>query len=560
MTRTIVHGCPSTMGDDVQLNTTTLIRHAARTHGEREIVYREPDGSWQRYDYARCYERVCRGANALRALGVQPGDAVGILDWNNREHFELYWSIPGIAAVMLQLNLRLAPDQLAYVMNHSKAQFVLVDETLLPAAEAVADKVPTIKGWIVIGKKPLSALKTTLAPLYRYDDLLAAAPPEIAWPEVDERSAAIACYTTGTTGAPKGVYYSHRSIYLHAMATLCNYGNSLDDCTMLLTPMFHASCWGTPQAATLGANKIVLPGRYTMDDMDMITEAVIRENVTVMPGAPVLFQPMLGTLRAKGLHPDWHKMRMPCGATEPPVALMRGLFEETGAEIIHAYGATETSPLVTVNRYKPSARAELSEDELWDLKRKQGLPVSGIDVKILDFEDQTVPADGKTSGELCIRGPWITATYYDMPQADVAHRFTDDGYWRSGDMATLDARGYVKIVDRTKDVIKSGGEWISSIDMENAIMAIPQVLEAAVIGVPHPKWQERPVAIVALRKGAVLSVDDVRTHLSKRFADWQLPDKVVFVDAIARTSVGKANKKVMRAQYQDLYAGATPGA
>jgi fatty-acyl-CoA synthase len=544
------------MGDDVQLNTTTLIRHAARTHGEREIVYREPDGSWQRYDYAACYERVCRGANALRGLGVKPGDRVGILDWNNRQHFELYWSIPGIAAVMLQLNLRLAPEQLIYVIQHSHASLIVVDDTLLPIAESIADRVPEVRGWIVISPKPLSAIKTRLAPLYHYEDLLAAASPEIDWPEVDERSAYSACYTTGTTGQPKGVYYSHRAIYLHSMAVVCNYSITLDDCTLLLTPMFHASCWGSPQAATLMANKIVLPGRYDMTQIDMLTDVAIREGVTMMAGAPVLFQPMLDYIRAKGLHPDWHRMRMPCGATEPPVAMMRGFHDETGAEIIHAYGATETSPLVSVNRYKPSARAELSEDELWDLKRKQGLPVAGIDVKILDFDGQPVPADGETSGELCIRGPWITTTYYDMPKADIADRFTADGYWRSGDMATLDARGYIKIVDRTKDVIKSGGEWISSIDMENAIMAIPQVLEAAVIGVPHPEWQERPVAIIALRPGAELTTEEVRERLSNRFANWQLPDKVVFVKAIERTSVGKANKKVMRAQYEDLYTQA----
>ncbi|MCK9515240.1 MAG: long-chain-fatty-acid--CoA ligase [Ottowia sp.] len=554
MPQEIVQGCPSTMGDDVQLNTTTLIRHAARTHGEREIVYRERDGSWQRYDYAHCYERVCRGANALRRLGVQPGDRVGILDWNNREHFELYWSIPGIAAVMLQLNLRLAPEQLAYVINHSQASLIVVDETLLPLAEALAGQLTAVKGWIVISDKPLAQIKTPLAPLHQYEELLAGASADINWPLIAENSAYSACYTTGTTGNPKGVYYSHRSIYLHSMAVASNYGITLDDCTLLLTPMFHASCWGSPQAAALTANKIVLPGRYGMDDIAMLTDAAIREDVTMMAGAPVLFQPMLDYLRANELKPDWSRMRMPCGATEPPVSLMRGFYEQTGAEIIHAYGATETSPLVTVNRYKPSARAELGEDELWDLKRKQGLPVSGVDIKILGLDGKEVAHDGASAGELCIRGPWITASYHGMDAADMASRFTDDGYWRSGDMATLDARGYVKIVDRTKDVIKSGGEWISSIDMENALAAMPQVLEAAVIGVPHPKWQERPVAVVALREKGSVTADDIRAHLSSRFARWQLPDQVVFVDAIARTSVGKANKKAMRAEYRDLYA------
>ncbi|TAM09389.1 MAG: fatty-acid--CoA ligase [Nevskiaceae bacterium] len=555
MTQTIVRGCPSTMGDDYQLNTTTLIRHAARTYGEQEIVYRTPDGGWSRYTYADCFERVCRGANALRDLGVAPGDCVGVLAWNIREHFELYWSIPAIAAVMLQMNLRLTPADLGYVVGHSNASLIVVDEALLPVAESIADQVPSVKGWIVISDKPLAALKTRLAPLYHYEDLLAAASPADGWPMVDERSACSACYTTGTTGRPKGVYYSHRAMYLHSHAMATAIGMALDDCTMLITPMFHANCWGLPQAAALVASKIVIPGRYSAAATGELVDTMIREGVTVANGAPVIFQPVLDYIREKDLHPDFHRMRLLSGATEPPLSLMRGLFEETGAEVIQAWGATETTPLVTVNRFKPSVRKQLAGDALWSLKRKQGLPATGIDIKILDASDQEVPHDGETSGEACIRGPWITTTYHGMSDADLAGRFTDDGYWRSGDAATMDGRGYVKLVDRLKDVIKSGGEWISSIDMENMIVALPEVAEAAVIGVPHPKWQERPVAIVALRKGRTLSVDAICAHLSSKFAKWQLPDKIMFVDAIARTSVGKADKKVMRAQYADLYAG-----
>lgn len=263
---TIVRGCPSTMGDDFQLNTTTLIRHAARTHGDQEIVYRTPDGGWDRYSYRDSYARVCRSANALRQLGVGPGDRVGILDWNSRRHFELYFAIPGLGAVMLQMNLRLGTEDLSFVVGHSEASLVLVDETLLSVAEAIAPHVPGVKGWIVMSDKPLSEIRTSLSPVYHHEDLLAAAEPTINWPVIDERSAYSACYTTGTTGRPKGVYYSHRAIYLHSTSLAVNIGMGMDDCTMLLTPMFHAQCWGLPQTAMLAATKIVLPGRYMVED------------------------------------------------------------------------------------------------------------------------------------------------------------------------------------------------------------------------------------------------------------------------------------------------------
>jgi fatty-acyl-CoA synthase len=546
----IVQGCPSTMGDDAQLNTTTLIRHAARTHGDQEIVFRTTDGGWDRYTYADCYQRVCRGANALRSLGVGPADRVGILDWNSRRHFELYWAIPGLAAVMLQMNLRLAPEDLGYVVEHSKASFIAVDESLLSVAEAIEPQLTSVKGWIVLTDKPLGEIKTTLAPLYHYEDLVAAAQPAIAWPVVDERAAYSACYTTGTTGRPKGVYYSHRAIYLHSMAMAAALGMTLDDCTMLITPMFHGQCWGLPQAATLMANKIVLPGRYVAADTGPLTNAMIAERVTIANGAPAIFQPMLEHIRATGLRPDFSRARLLSGATEPPLSMMRGFHNETGAEVIHVYGATETTPLVSVNRLKRSLKETFDDERRWDLKRKQGLPMTGVDVALLDAKGNEQPHDGVSIGEICLRGPWITTRYHDMP--DGTDRFTTDGYWRSGDAGTIDANGYLKLTDRIKDVIKSGGEWISSIDMENAIMAHPAVVEAAVIGVPHPKWQERPVAIIVVKAGQDLSADAIHSHLSQHFARWQLPE-VIFTDAVKRTSVGKADKKKMRAEYERLY-------
>jgi fatty-acyl-CoA synthase len=551
MNRKIVKGRPSTMGDDVQLNTTTLIRHAARTHREQQIVFRTTDGGWDRYTYGDCYARVCRAANALRGLGVEPGDRVGVLDWNSRRHFELYWAIPGIAAVGLQMNPRLSPDDLGFVVQHSDATFIAVDETLLAVAEAISLQAGGVKGWIVMTDRPLSEIKTTLSPLYHYEDLLTMSGASIDWPEIDERSACSACYTTGTTGRPKGVYYSHRAIYLHSVAIALAVGMTIDDCTMPMTPMFHGQSWGLPQAATLMANKIVLPGRYLAEETAPLTEAIIREGVTITNGAPAILQPMLEHIRARGERPDLSRTRLLSGATEPPLSLMRGFHDETGAEVIHMYGSTETTPLVTMNRLKPTLKDTLTADECWNLKRKQGLPVTGVDIVLRDPKGGDLPHDGVSVGEICMRGPWITAKYHEMP--DSGDRFTDDGYWRSGDVGTIDQFGYVKLTDRIKDVIKSGGEWISSIDMENAIMTHPSVLEAAVLGVPHPKWHERPLALVVVRRGQELSADAVRKHLAPLFAKWQLPEEVIFTNSIARTSVGKIDKKLLRSDYQDVY-------
>lgn len=549
-TRTIVQGRPSTMGDHEQLNTTTLIRHAARTFPEQEIVYRTVDGGWDRYGYRDCYDRVCRSANALQTLGVGPGDCVGVLDWNSRRHFELYYAIPGLAAVMLQMNLRLAVEDLSYVVNHSQTTWILVDETLVTIAEALAPHLPRIKGWIVMSDKPLAEINSTLHPLFHHEDLLKNSASTMDWPMVDERSAYSACYTTGTTGRPKGVYYSHRSIYLHACALANNLGMTIEDCSMLITPMFHGSCWGLPQAATLMANKIVLAGRYTMDDTGPLTDALIAEGVTITNGAPAIFQPMLRYIEDLAEKPDFSRLRMLSGASEPPLSMMAGFHQLTGAEVVHGYGATETSPIVTLNRLKPSLKDKLSVSERWNLKRKQGLPVAGVDVKILGPNDEELPHDGQSVGEICLRGPWITARYHEMPEAD--GKFVD-GYWRSGDVGTIDPDGYLKLTDRIKDVIKSGGEWISSIDMENSLMGHPAIQEAAVVGIAHPKWQERPLALVVLRPGRKLSLVDIHTHLLNSFAKWQLPDSVIFVDRIPRTSVGKLDKKNIRVDYAGFY-------
>jgi fatty-acyl-CoA synthase len=545
-------GFPATSQDDYQLNVINILRHAARTFGRQEVVAYSMTGV-VRTTYTDTYRRVQRLANALKQLGAEPGDRIGVMDWNSLRHFEAYYGVPGIGAVLLLLNIRLAPPDLIYVINHAEAKFILVDETLLPLIAAVAPKLETVKGYVVMTDKPLADIQTDLAPLYSYEALLAAAEDTCQWPVLDERSAYGACYTTGTTGRPKGVYYSHRNIFLHALTIASNAEISYRDCFYQLVPMFHALGWGMPHASIVVGAKFVLPGMYNIADLGSLAKPLVDEKITVTAGAPALFMPMLEYIRRLEIKPDLRGARFLSGATEPSLALMKGFHEMTGAEIIHAYGATETTPLVTINRLKPWLEDELDAEAKWDMKRRQGYPVVGLDLKVVDAFGNEVPHDGKSPGEILIRGPWIAARYYNAPGSEA--QFTENGYWKSGDAGTIDAEGYVKITDRVKDLIKSGGEWISSVDMENEIMASPKVLEAAVTGVAHPKWEERPIALVVPRPEHMndITEDEIRAHLSAKFAKWQLPEAVVFVEAIPKTSVGKFNKKEIRESYKDIY-------
>ncbi len=549
-----IMGFPATSQDDYQLNVIRIMQHAARSFGRQEIVSIRPDGTKLRFTYQSTYDRVKKLGNALTALGAEVGDRIGVLDWNTHRHLEAYFGIPGIGSVLLLLNIRLAPPDLSYVVNHAETKFVLVDETLIPIAEAIAGQCDTIKGYIILTDKDLSEIKTSLTPIYSYEKLLADADTDIEWPELDEKSAYGACYTTGTTGRPKGVYYSHRNVFLHAMTIGTNAEMTSNDCFYQLVPMFHALGWGMPQATFLIGAKFVLPGMYNIADLGSLAEPLVSEGVTVSAGAPALFMPMLEYIRKLDQKPNLKGARFLSGASEPSLTLMKDYYNLTGAEIVHAYGATETTPLVTINKLKPWLAAELSEEDQWDLKRKQGYPVVGLDVKIVDHMENQVPYDGKSPGEILIRGPWITGSYYNAPGSE--DQFTKGGYWRSGDAGTMDAEGYIKITDRVKDLIKSGGEWISSVDMENETMAHPAVLEAAVTGVTHPKWEERPVVLVVPRDpaGQPLTKEDIVDHLAKKFAKWQLPEAVIFVDAIPKTSVGKFDKKEIRKQYKDIYS------
>jgi len=547
----IIRGFPSTMGDDHPLNVPSLMRHAARTFGEQEIVYRRSGAGFDRCTYRQCYERICRGAQALRSIGVGPGDRVGVLDWNGRRYFELYCAIPAIGAVLLQLNLRLNPEELGFILAHSGASVLCVDESLLPLAEALAPGAPGVKAWVVMSDRAPEEIVSSLRPSHHYEQLLAAATADFEWPLIDERSAYAAAYTSGTTGRPKGVYYSHRSAYLHALSASLGLGLSLEDTMLMLTPMYHAQGWGLPQTGPLCAAKLVLPGRYSTEDIGFIVDTMIAEEVTVASCVPSLLLAMLAHIERMPQKPDFGRLRLLCGGAQPPLAAMLRFEELTGGVVMQAYGATETSPLVAINRAKPSLRKRLSADARLALRTAQGLPSTGVDIKILDAEDRELPHDGKSVGEICVRGPWCTTSYHELPAGEA--RFIG-GYWRSGDVGCIDPHGYIKLTDRLKDVIKSGGEWISSIDMENALVAHPAVAEAVVVGIPHPKWDERPLALVVLKAGAVTSDEALREHLLGQFAKWQLPDQIRFVERIAKTSVGKLDKKLVRAEYATLYS------
>ena len=548
----IISGFPATTNKEYQLNVINLIKHAVRNYGKQEIVSRKHNGTLFRYRYKDAYERMQRLANSLDTLGIKPGDTIGILAWNTHENYEIYFGIPGTGAVMLLLNMRLAPNELVYIVNHSKAKFIFVDETLIPIAEGFASECETVEGFVIITDKELSEVKTNLKPLFSYEELLKKASPAINWPIIDENSAYGACYSSGTTGRPKGVYYSHRGMYLQAITYANIASMSVNDCIFQIVPMFHVMGWNTPHAATFVGAKLVFSGKYSINDLNELADILVQEKVTVANGAPAILMPMLEYLRGLDRKPNLSGIRIISGASEPPISMMKGYWNLTKGLIVHSYGSTEAMAIVTLNIPKPWLERELSEEENWNLKKKQGMIVTGLDVKIVDLEGNELPHDGKSPGEILLRGPWVTSSYFNAPGSE--NQFTEDGYLKSGDVGTIDSEGFLKITDRIKDVIKSGGEWISSIDMENEILSFPGVLEACVVGAPHPKWEERPLALVVLREGfKSVKKEDIQEHLSKKFAKWQLPDEILFVKSIPKTSVGKLNKKEIRKQYKDIY-------
>ncbi len=545
-------GFIATQQVNYQLNVINLIRHGVRNFQKQEIISRRPDGSLFRYTYNDSYERMQRLANALVTIGVKIGDRVGVISWNHHQYFEIYFGLPGMGAVMITLNLRLSTKDMAYILNHSGIKFILVDEDLLHVAESVAPLCESIRGYIIITDKTLDEIDTELEPVYSYETLLKDAASSYQWPNLDENSTYAACYTTGTTGKPKGVYYSHRNAYIHALMFAAQLPFSVNDVVLQMVPMFHVLGWSKPLAATYAGSKIIFSGKWNLNDLKELTDLMVSEKVTVSGAVPAVLMTMLEFIRKMEKKPDLTGTKLICGGSEPPISLMRGFWDETGGEIIHSYGSTEAMAITTLNLFKPWLKKELTEEELWELKKKQGTIVSGLDIEIVDDKGNFLPHDGKSSGEILLRGPWIAKSYYNDDKTKTS--FTNDDYFKSGDAGCLDSEGYLKITDRIKDVIKSGGEWISSIDLENLLVSHSYVLEAAVIGIKHPKWDERPLALIKLRPEIEsLQKKELSDFLLNKFPKWQIPDDFLFVNEIPKTSVGKLDKKLIREKYKNYY-------
>ncbi|CAB3389811.1 Long-chain-fatty-acid--CoA ligase [Kyrpidia spormannii] len=528
---------------DTPLLLTSFLEHAGIYFGDVEIVSRRPDKSYHRYRYRDFYHRSRQLAEALQRAGLRRGDRVATLMWNHYAHLEAYFGIPAAGGVLHTLNLRLHPDDIAYIMNHAEDRFLLVDDVLVPLFEQVKDRVGVERVFVV----PLSRQKIPDG-YESYEEFLATASGDFQYPDLDEREAAGMCYTSGTTGKPKGVVYSHRALVLHSLASAMAgaVGIAQEDTVTPVVPMFHANAWGLPFTSVMVGAKQVFPGPH-LDPVSLL-ELYEAEQVTVTAGVPTIW---LGIVQELEREPErWRlqPMRMLVGGAAAPEGMIRA-FDRFGLKVVHGWGMTETSPVATLGHVK-STLSHFSEDERYAFRAKQGYALPLLDLRIVG-ERGVAPWDGQTMGELQIRGPWVAASYYNRPES--ADSFTEDGWFRTGDIAVIDPEGYVKITDRAKDLIKSGGEWISSLDLENALMGHPAVAEAAVFAVPHPKWQERPVAAVVLKRGADAGEEELREYLAARFAKWWLPDGFVFLDEIPRTSAGKFLKSKLREQFKDWY-------
>ena len=530
---------------DYQLTLTPLLERARRLFPKKEIVTKSGPGL-ERFTYEQMTERVARLANALEKLGVKRGDRVATFAWNNARHLELYFAVPCMGAVLHPLNLRLPGDQVAYIIAHADDQILFVDPSLLPAVEKLAPLLKNVKHYVVMGDKVPEG--TTLKPVFAYEDLLSSASPNFPWPNLHENDAAAMCYTSGTTGNPKGVVYSHRSIYLHSLGLSMtdSFGLSERDVFMPVVPMFHVLAWGTPFATVMLGSTLVFPGPH-LQPRDL-AELIQAEKVTLTAGVPTLWLGLLALLEKERY--DLSSLRgMIVGGAAAPRSMIEGFEQKHGLEIIHAWGMTEMSPLGTVSHLK-SYQQQLPDAERFAIRAKQGIPVPGVEIRAIDESGKEVAWDGKAFGELQVKGPWVVSSYYNDERSVDSFM---DGWFRTGDVVTIDSEGFVQIVDRTKDLVKSGGEWISSQDLENAIMGHPKVLEAAVIAIPHPKWQERPLACVVPKPEFKESITkaEILDYLSDRFSKMYLPDDVVFIDTVPKTSVGKFDKKVLRVQYKD---------
>jgi fatty-acyl-CoA synthase len=519
-----------------------IIDHAAKVHGEREVVTRSVEGPIHRTNYAEIRTRALKVAQRLDREGIKMGDRVATIAWNTWRHLETWYGIMGIGAICHTVNPRLFPDQIAWIINHAQDRIVMTDLTFVPILEKLADNLPSVERYVVYTDKahmPQTTLKNAVA----YEDWIAEVDGNFKWKEFDENTAAAMCYTSGTTGDPKGVLYSHRSNVMHAL--MANTGDSLGanaaDTMLPVVPLFHANSWGIAFSAPSMGTKLVLPGAKM--DGASIYELLSTEKVTHTAGVPTVWLMLLNYMSSNNLKlPD---LRMVvCGGSAMPRSMIKA-FVDMGIGARHAWGMTEMSPIGTLAALKPPFD-QLEGDDRLDILQTQGYPPFGVEMKITDDNGKELPWDGKTFGRLKVRGPSVSAAYYRVD----ANILDEDGYFDTGDVATIDQYGYMRITDRSKDVIKSGGEWISSIDLENLAVGHPQVAEAAVIGVYHPKWDERPLLIVQLKPDQTVTREDILKYMDGKIAKWWMPDDVVFVDAIPHTATGKILKTALRDQFK----------
>ncbi|WP_018922786.1 long-chain fatty acid--CoA ligase [Salsuginibacillus kocurii] len=529
---------------NVPLNVPAMMERAAALYGKKEVVSRTLNGI-QRFTYAEIAERTKKLASQLEALGVSKGDRVGTIAWNHHRHLESYFAIPGAGGVLHTINLRLSPEHLRYVINHAEDKFLLIDEDLLPLIEPIQEQLSTVEGYIMMSDS--KEYNTTLHPVYDYEELINQGDADFSFfTDVSEEDPAGICYTSATTGNPKGVVYSHRGIVLHsyALGLADTAALSEQDRCMPVVPMFHANAWGIPFAATWFGTSQILPGpQFTPA---LLAELIEAENVTLTAGVPTIW---MGLLQAweNGNYDTSSLRAVLCGGSAAPEAMIEAFEVKYNVPFLHAYGMTETSPLASVASLK-SYQYELSKKEQLEIRASQGLPAPGVEMKVVNAQGDVAWGSGEM-GELLIRGPWIADEYY---QDDRSAEAFQDGWLHTGDVATLDEEGTIRLVDRTKDLVKSGGEWISSVDLENAIMAHEGVFEAAVIAVPHQEWQERPVACVVKKDGfETLTDKDILDSIRPQFAKWWLPDDVIFLEELPKTSVGKFLKRALREQFSD---------
>jgi acyl-CoA synthetase (AMP-forming)/AMP-acid ligase II len=525
----------------------TMLTHAERYTGEAEIVSRMVDGSLHRYTYRDAHKRTKQLANALVKLGVNQGDRIGTLAWNTHRHFEAYFGIAGIGAISHTVNPRLFPEQISYIINHASDRFLFVDETFVPTLEAISDQLTSVEKIFVLTAN--ESFSTKLKNWEPYESLIKNESVEFEWPQFDERSASSLCYTSGTTGNPKGVLYSHRSTLLHAYTAAMPDGLSVSnrDVVLPVVPMFHVNAWGLPYICSMMGAKIVFPGPFM--DGASICQLINDEKATLSAGVPTIWSGVLNYLDEKKLSIPSLK-RVVIGGSACPEAMIRTFLEKYQVDVVQGWGMTELSPLGTMNTLKAN-QASLTDDEKIKLKAKQGRVLFGIDMKIIDETGDELPWDGKAFGDLLVRGPNVLSNYFQNEDPILIKDKNNQEWFATGDVATIDPDGFMHITDRSKDVIKSGGEWISSIELENTAVAHPDVLEAAVIAAYHPKWEERPLLIVVKKSGTSLQKDELLNFFEGKVAKWWMPDDVVFIDEIPHTATGKILKTKLREDFRD---------